>query len=191
MRIRDLATAALRLYALFLFFNCIPTLYRLPLHWHFPFGQNDAMDKLVLIDGAISLVFNVVAGILLLRFAPAIAAWTTRDTLDNTAAEIVAPSLVRMSMAIAGVVFMLHGIQLLAYSWSYWYLMPKSGLGSLAISRPELTLEQKARLFESAVTILVGLVLFIGKRRLADIATAARTYGRVPPETTSTRGDEE
>ena len=191
MKLKDLTTVMLRLYGLYLLFNCVPVLYRFPLHWHYPLQQNQVIDKLMRIDGAITIVLYVAVGALLLRFASKIAEWIAKGVSDNGTMEVTASSLVRMSLAIAGAVFIVHGIQLLVYSLAYWYLSPKGGLESFFMSRPELSLEQKAKIVESVVSILAGLILFLGKQTLVDLAMATRTYGRVLPESDGKQEDGE
>ena len=55
MKIRDLTAVILRLYALQLFFNCVPSIYRFPMHWNYKFAQDDVMRKYMLADDAITV----------------------------------------------------------------------------------------------------------------------------------------
>lgn len=191
MRIRDFTTVILRLYALYLFFSCIPAIYRFPMHWQYGLTQNDTVRKYLLIDDAITIGLYIIVGILLLLFAQRLATWITGDVKEEVSVQIDPSHLLRAGLAIAGAVFVLHGIQRLAYASSHWYFLPETGFGPFGRSRLESTLEQKAKVVESVVTVVAGLVLFIGKKRLTDFAIAIRTYGRVSPEVDNNRPTDE
>jgi hypothetical protein len=178
MKIRDLTAVILRLYALQLFFDCVPALYRFPMHWNYKFAQDDVMRKYLLVDDAITVGLYTLVGILLLLYAGRVAEWVVGKEDEGTT-QVDSSGLVRMALVIAGAVFFVHGAALLAYNCAYWHFLPSADVERF--SRPELTLQQKARIVEAIVTILVGLVLFIGNGRLTEFASKVRTYGRSVP----------
>jgi len=178
MRIRDLTTVALRLYAFYLFFNCIPALYQLPIYWHIPIGQ-DSMNSFLLMNSVLTILLYIVAGVILLIFAERISVWIVPHNAQEETILVDSSSVARMGFGIAGAIVFIHGLQLLAYGLAFWYFQPNIGYGSF--SRPELAIKEKAQIVESIVSIIVGLGLFLGKRRITDIAVGVWKFGHSLP----------
>ena len=110
---------------------------------------------------------------------------------DEGTTQVDSSGLVRIALVIAGAIFFVHGAALLAYNCAYWYFLPSAGVGVEGFMRLELTVQQKARIVESIITILVGLVLFIGNRRLTEFAMNVRAYGRAMPNVKPQREDDD
>ena len=176
MKTKDLTVVVLRLYALLLFFDCVQGLYRLFFHWHYPVREYDSFGKVIFIDGITSVVFCIVVGILLLKFSERIATWVIPATADEGSMQIDSSALLRMALGLAGAIFLVNGVKSLAHTGALWYFLPVVPISRL---RPDMPLEQKAKLLEALVLVISGLLLFVGKSRLADFIRGIQKFGVV------------
>ena len=177
MRTKDLTIVALRLYGLLLFFDCLPTLYRIPMHWQISMQSSGPFTRsMLLIDDAITFGLYFVVGALLLLLADRIGELVIPSGSDQGAASQVQPvSLMRMSLGIAGIVFFVHGLQSLAYSCATWLFIRQEPFGRYV----KIPMQDKGKIAEGIVTVLVGIALFAGREGLANFALHLRTLGRV------------
>jgi hypothetical protein len=181
MAVRDLATVALRLYALFLLIDNLLPLKNLFFHWFLP-SQSIAppFDRIILVGNSLFFLIYVSVAIVLLRFSRTIADYMTPQDSKVEGNQFDYSALLRVGLCLVGAVFLVYGIKDFAYGGSMWYFIRGD---IMSVSRPDLAMDYKSKMVEGCIVFVAGLLLFMGRARLVRLARGIKTLGVMEPET--------
>ncbi len=163
MNTRTLVTAAIRLYALFLIPGILAGLvqtFNYVAFWGGPPGHPRWMTAAV---ATLAVVVRIALMVFLFVRSELVSAWVLRNTAaEETAPSITGSELMAIAMSLAGVVFIVSGLNELGGYAAAWYFLPQD---SLTGNRPYLHSDW-SRMIGSGLQITAGILLVLGVRNV-------------------------
>ena len=168
MRIQTLTTAAVRFFALYLLLSTINLAAELASAVGLP---EELRGKGVLYTLALQLVISLVVAWFLLARTRVVNGWILRGTeSDETEAAFTAGDLSRLALFVAGLIFLISGLETLSLQLSGWFFSSILQHPGAPIHSP--TAERLARMSSTLVQVIAGLWLLLRARTRGKVSGA-------------------
>ncbi len=157
---RDLVTAAVRLYALFVLLRAVGYAGAVAVNGLYPPGLSDPMQRREFILSSVSLVVLLAFVMLVLDRTKAIVGWVMRyQPAEHDGLAVSQESLVAVTLAIAGIVFVVSGLSDVTSHVAVWYFLPRDRYTGQRVDFPP----NWPRVAGSVFQVIAGAALVLGR----------------------------